>query len=322
MEGTMKTRLRATFVSAALVATVGIAGAHGAIQGEVILASNTTVGKAAVMSAVDGSGLALVECSGNVGTDVTHGGSPRFFLQSQRVVGVTQFLGWDEDCSSGVQLTSDTSIDRGLSRWSRDGTRVAYAGTRVVGGVTVERGIFVGDVTLDVSGRPIAITNERLAIPLAADASFPSWAGDNRRVTFALPVASQSDVFVGDVDAGTATNVTSSSMSEFQPSFSPVTDRIAFVRKTSKRGAWRNDVFVLDLSSGRTTQVTSKSNANVLQIGHPDWSPGGSGIAFSGLEASLTATPDIYRIPSDGSAKATLLTGASSDIYYAPLWRR
>jgi TolB protein len=188
--------------------------------------------------------------------------------------------------------------------------------------VTVERGIFVGDVTRDVSGRPTAITNERLAIPLAADASFPSWAGDNRRVTFALPVGSQYDVFVGDVDAGTATNVTSSSVDEHQPSFSPTANRIAFARKTGKGGVYRIDIFVLDLNSGQTTQVTSKANANVLHIGSPDWSPDGSAIAFYGYLASITATGDIFRIPTDGSQKATLLTGGSDDSFLAPLWRR
>ena len=68
-------------------------------------------------------------------------------------------------------------------------------------------------------------------------------------------------------------------------------------------------------------QVTTKANANIVQIGYPDWSPDGSSVAFSGYAASISAPADIFRIRVDGSQKAVNLTGASSDSFLVPLWR-
>ena len=128
-------------------------GAHAAIPGEVIVASDQTAGKRAVMSALDGSGLALVDRGG----DLTHGGAPRYFVHAQIVAGSSQLFSYREDCDFATQLTTDSTIKRVEARWSPDGRRVAYGGTRFdPSGKPVERGIFVGDVTLGADGRPVA----------------------------------------------------------------------------------------------------------------------------------------------------------------------
>ena len=119
-----------------------------------------------------------------------------------------------------------------------------------------------------------------------------SWANDGRRIAVTMPVpvpglgTTQDDVFVVDLDTGTSVNLTNSpSINEYYPVFSPVADRVAFVRRTNRAGAWRNDVFVLDLPTRRVTQVTSKSNANLAQIIQPTWSPDGAAIAFAAWQA-------------------------------------
>lgn len=67
--------------------------------------------------------------------------------------------------------------------------------------------------------------------------------------------------------------------------------------------------------------MTTKANANIVQIGYPDWSPDGSSVAFSGYAASISAPADIYRIPADGLQKAVDLTTASNHSFLVPLWR-
>ena len=320
------------FVVAGALAAAALlaASTRAALSGEVIVASDTTLGKRAVMSAVDGSGLTAVDCGG----DLTQGGQPRYFVHAQATGGtypdgrpVAELFSYGEDCDSPTQLTSDPMLERVEARWSPNGLRIAFGGTRFdMAGQVVERGIFVGDVTLGLDGRPLAITNERLAVALAIEQVIPSWAGDSVRVAYALnlgtPAAPQYDLFVADVDTHAVTNVTGSpTVSEFQPAFSPVANRLAFVRQTSKGGVFRNDVFVLDLSTGRIGQVTSKATANAAQIGHPSWSPDGADIAFSGWSVS-GGKSDVYRIPADGRTKARNLTGSFPDNYAAPLWRR
>ena len=159
-----------------------------------IVASDTTAGKAVVMSALDGSGLAFVTCAG----DLTHGGArPPLFPP----------LGWRTTLRLRRELrrrdavTTDTSLVRNVPRWSL---------------------------------------------------SVPSWSADNHRIVYALIVGGQSDLFVGDVDSGTATNVTSSATNEYTPALSPVANQIAYVRQTSKGGVYRNDIFVLDLGTRKT----------------------------------------------------------------------
>ncbi len=322
----------AALAALALAALLGT-GTEAAIPGDVIVASDATIGKPVVMSATDGSSLIPVACGG----DLTHGGAPRYFLHAQPT-GIVLPGGrphralhsYDEDCVSGVKLTNDvetTNMYIGESRWSINGLRVAFGGTRyATDGSILEQGIYVGGVTLDGSGRPIAIFGLRLAVSLPTDQVVPSWSGDNHRVSYDLNLGSaaspQYDIFVADLDTGTATNLTSSSTNEYQPSFSPVANQLAFVRQTSKGGAYRNDVFVLNLDTGKITQVTNKNSANLAEIRQPAWSPDGLNLAFSGAALSIYAAPDIFRIKADGATKAVNLTSSSPDIYYVPLWRK
>jgi Tol biopolymer transport system component len=302
--------------------------AHAAVAGEVIVASDRTTGQRAEMAAASGAGLADVACGG----DLLRFGQARYFVHAQAAAGgSTQLYAYSEDCGSGVQLTSDPSLQPVEARWSPNGAHLAFGGTRVdpVTGQVTERGIFVGDVTLDPNGAPAGLANVRLAVSLSDQNVIPSWASDSCRIAFDFPVTStagtQYDLFVasvcGPLPAAAADVTNTSDTSEFDPAFSPAANEIAFVKKTSKGGPYRNDVFVLNLTTGSTRQVTNKTNANLAQIGQPFWSPDGRNIAFHAVTNSATGKYDVYRIPSDGSQKALNLTASSPNSYLAPIWR-
>ena len=81
----MRGRAVIIFVIAGALAAAALlaASTRAALSGEVIVASDTTLGKRAVMSAVDGSGLTAVDCGG----DLTQGGQPRYFVHAQATGG-------------------------------------------------------------------------------------------------------------------------------------------------------------------------------------------------------------------------------------------
>ncbi len=305
-----------------------VVSAHAAVAGEVIVASDRTTGRRAEMAAANGAGLADVTCGG----DLLRFGQARYFVHAQAAPdGSWQLYSYDENCTSGIQLTFDPSLRPVEALWSPNGAHLAFGGTRVdpLTGQLIDRGIFVGDVMLNSSGTPAGVTNVRHAVSLSDQNVIPSWASDSCRIAYAFPVSSagstQYDLFVANVCGSlpaTAADVTNTSdTSEFDPAFSPVANEIAFVKKTSKGGPYRNDVFVLNLTTGSTRQVTNKTNANLAQIGQPFWSPDGRSVAFQGVTNSANGKYDVYRMPSDGSQKAVNLTAASPNSYLAPIWR-
>ena len=316
----MRRVLLVASMSAALLVPV-TTPSSAAVVGEVILAADTTTGASVVFSAVDGGQRAARPAA----YDLTHAGAPRGFVYSRALTpdGHVELFAAGEDSTVAYQLTSDLAVTIVAAAWSPDGKRLAYTGTRVDSeGKVVEQGAYIGDVRFDAARRPVGLATVRFAFAMQPENIV--WSGDNHRLTFAQDVPNVPDVYVGDVDSGSVVNVTATAgVAEYDPAFSPTQNRIAFVKRTNKSGLYRNDIFVLNLDNRRVTQVTAKSNTSAVQISHPSFAPGGSAIAFAGWGSSLASpAADIYRIPADGSAKATNLTGSSPDTHYLPRWRR
>lgn len=291
-----------------------------ALPREVILAWNYETG-ARVAMAPDGSSLSTLACGG----DLTRGpGSPRWFVEA-KTGSDPHLVAYDEDCTVATRLTSDEYVKLVEPRWSTDGLRIAYGGERVSG--IQERGIFVADVVRDIlTGAPVFVVNERLAVSLPAEPTV-SWAGDGCRLAYAFETSPglPGDIYVADVCAPGATpiNVTRTpTLSEFgPPAFHPTADRIAFTRRIEKNGSFvRTDIFVVDLATRMTSQITSKNNANLEHIGRPAWSPDGAYLAFDGMGIG-SSRRDIFKIAGDGSGKAVNLTGRYAGAYVAPMWR-
>lgn len=326
------TGLMAAPLAAALFAA---ATAHAAVVGEVISTYDASNGRRAVMSASNGGSFQYLTCGG----DLSYTGSPRYFVGTVVTADympdgyhANVLVASDEDCAETVVISSTPDLRfSNMPRWSHDGSRVAaYAQSwEVVNDALVEKnGIYVADVTRDGTDRPVGMSGLHRVIDAPGEILF-SWSGDDQRIAYvaAAPNGSgglQGDIWVLDLASGAAINVTNSTgFNEDHPAFSPVDDRLAFIRGVAVRGTYRYDVFTQPASGGTVTQVTSKGTTGSPQNLFPCFSPDGQHLAF--VSGSGTTAPiqefDVFRIKTDGSGKATNLTSKRSGNFRVPAWR-
>jgi hypothetical protein len=309
------------------------APAQAQVTGEVIAAQLAYSTNTAVMSATNGGQYSEVPC----GTDLSHGGSPRYFLDA---VPSGQFLpdGYegsfiiaaDEGCTQPLAITNSVDMRfSNLPRWSPDDTRIAVYGEHwdLVGGVLRERGVFLMDVIYDSSGRPVGTANMRLIIPLPGE-MLVSWSGDGEWLVYHDLVpdgagGSQQDLFLFDLLTETSSNLTNSpGVSETHPDFSPVDYRIAYTQLVQIRGSYRFDIFTIDVLTGAVSQITSKKTIGSPANRFPSFSPDGQYLAFSSGSITGPVMPsDIYKIRSNGSGKAVNLTGKRDGDFRWHVWR-
>jgi len=303
------------------------------VAGEVIASTLFFSGNTALMSAADGKQYAEVPC----GIDLTHGGRPRYFLDSVPTgdllpdgYGGSTLIAADEGCVQPTVIADEPGMRYSTApHWSPDDARIAVYGERwdLQTGVLAERGVFVMDVVYDGAGRPVGTANQRLVIPLPGEMLL-SWSGDGEWLVHTDLVSdgaggSQLDLFLFDLLSETSSNLTDTpDVSENEPNFSPVDDRIAYTRPVQVRGSYRYDIFTIDAVTGAVAQVTSKRNSSAANR-FPSFSPDGQYLSFSGASGAGQFWPyDIYKIRSDGSGKAVNLTGKRDGDFRYHVWRR
>ena len=131
----------------------------------------------------------------------------------------------------------------------------------------------------------------------------PAWSPDGTKIAFTGPGApnengvSLGDVYVMDADGTNRTNLTDTpNRRDYQPSWAPSGEKLTFVREVEGRVfSEQPDIFVMD-----TDPATNDDAINLTQTdeseSHPDWSPDGAKIAFSGVRNSgweiVTMDPD------------------------------
>lgn len=307
--------------------------ATAAVPGEVIVAHNLSTGRYAAMSATNGGNFVEVACGG----DLTHGGSPRYFLSSVAGTNVmpdgyhnSELTAADEDCVQRLVI-SDTGTMRFSStpHWSPDGSRIAVYAEQFDQEMLVERGIFVADVVrAAASSRPTGIANLHLAIPFSRTQGevLISWSGDSQRIAYVGSAPNggsgqQADIFIFDLGANLSVNVTNTpDVNEDHPAYSPASEHIAFIRLITVRGTYRYDIFTMSASGGTALQVTTKGTTGAAQNLFPCFSPDGQYLSFAS-GSSLFAF-DIYRTKADGSGKAVNLTGKRTGSFRYNWWRR
>lgn len=320
----------------ALVLLVFVTGAsQAAVVGEVIAANNTFPGNYVVMSASNGGQFAEVDCGS---LDLTHGGSPRYFLKAANTPIIfpdlnsgNELAAADEDCALTVMISDEPTMRfSSVPHWSPDGSQIAVYADRwdFAEGSIVERGIYLADVTHDQAGRPIRATNFRLLIPGGGE-FLMSWSGDGQRIAYvgAAPSSSggsQSDIFVYALASGESVNVTNTpDTNEDHPAYSPLGDRIAYIQLVEYRGTLLYDIYTIPSSGGPTTRVTTKKTTGSPANMFPCFSPDGQYLSFSsGSLFSPIKYFDIYKIKADGSGKAINLTGRRSGSFRYHVWRR
>jgi len=151
--------------------------------------------------------------------------------------------------------------------WSPDGKQIAFASTGPVVVGSVERDIWVREVSSGLE--------RRLTTHPASD-EHPTWSPDAATVAFVSERGGRAQLWTVPTSGGQPVRL--SELDALQPAWSPDGDRIAFVSD--------GDLYVISLRGGAAVRVTSGAELDYA----PAWSPSSDEIVFmrrDGDEADL-----------------------------------
>ncbi len=141
------------------------------------------------------------------------------------------------------------------------------------------------------------------------------WSPDGTQLVGAFPscadpdLACEPDIYVFGTDGGGLTNLTNTDGPEYNPSWSPDGDTIAF---DSPR-AGESDIYTIDADGGGELNITTDLSSPATE---PDWAPDSSKLAFE-VDLPFYAV-SVWTAHPDGSDKEQLLTAPSGA--FQPAW--
>jgi Tol biopolymer transport system component len=125
----------------------------------------------------------------------------------------------------------------------------------------------------------------------------------NGKIAFDTNRDGNEEIYVMNPDGTGQTRLTTDTVSDFGPAWSPDGTKIAF-----NKGF---DIFVMSADGSNQTRLTSAAAMNIA----PSWSPDGTKIAF---HSSRDGNFEIYVMDADGSNPTRLTSNAAGD--FAPAW--
>ena len=180
--------------------------------------------------------------------------------------------------------------------WSPDGKWMALS-------ATLEGNSELFKVRWGEKGAPVRLTND-----WSIDVS-PAWSPDGKQIAFVSDRTGKPDLFILDVEEGTARRLTFEGSYSGDPDWSPRGDWIVFASRVD--GDFQ--IFRIRPDGTERTQLTSGPGDSMS----PSWSPNGRLIAFSSNQAG---TYDIYLLRMDGSGRKRITWDAhdASDPAWSP----
>ena len=165
-----------------------------------------------------------------------------------------------------------------------------------------------GEIAFEVQGRIHVVradgSGDRV-LPTGADASWPAWSRDGRRLAFTSVL--RGGIFVVNADGSGLRRVTRSPTLDVQSTWSPDGRRLAFARTVS---GFREEIFVVGLDGRGLRRLTSNRGQDL----EPDWAPNGKRIAWAFTStATPGAGPTIHTMNPDGRLKRRVDSGSSPD---------
>ncbi len=209
------------------------------------------------------------------------------------------------DGTGAMNLTSNAAEDL-YPDWAPSGGLIAFTSRR-----DGNREIYTMTST---GASPTRITSN------TSDDRHPSWSSDGSRIAFdsdrdtgsgaptTPPDRNRYDVYAMNANGTGVARLTTSATCDWQPCWSPVASRIAFI--SNRSGSY--EVWVMNADGSGQTQVTTLGG----EANKPSWSPDGARIAFS---CEVSGNTDIYTVNANGTGLTRVTTAASSEEY--PSWR-
>ena len=129
-----------------------------------------------------------------------------------------------------------------------------------------------------------------LSVPFVFTVDLCVYASDAPYIAFSSKRSGNYDIYIMDIEGKNLQNLTNSPTHEFQPTFSPDGQRMAYV---SSRHDGYLEIYVMNLS----TKVSHRLTNHPKHDANPAWSPDGRWIAF---DSNRTGRYHIYKIEPDG----------------------
>jgi Tol biopolymer transport system component len=295
--------------------------------------------------------LALVACFGVPGAEATPppGFNGLIAFTSARVTAMGNVPNIWTRAPDGTEmnLTNSPSNDNEDPAWSPDGSRIAFA--RSEGGlfhiwlmdadgenqVRLTSGFYERNPAWSPDGATIAFTSDRPNLGTAphiwlmnADGTnlrqltddstthhvlsqSPDWSPDGTHIVF----DDAFDIYVMNADGSNVTQLTTDPAHDWNPTFSPDGQSIAFV--SERPGDENADVYVMSQNGSNQRSLTT-TYANEID---PAWSPDGTQIAYVSDESIGAGEFVLWTMNVDGSgAKAVIENTADRD--GGPAWQR
>jgi Tol biopolymer transport system component len=174
--------------------------------------------------------------------------------------------------------------------------------------VTDNSGKFTDDTEiLKVTGSPIASSAPPNPAPLAVSGTNGKLAFSGARSGF----PADTDLYTMNADGTSQSRITSNDRDEYNPTWSPTGQRVAYQQDTGVR----SDIWSAAQDGTDRRQLTTDASRDVP----PRWSPDGTKIAFASDRAGAAGTFDLYVMNSDGSGQVNITNTPSLSEDY-PAW--
>ena len=244
----------------------------------------------------DGSGLSLIR------SDPMTSSTPVWSSDRQKIVytsnnsttGKTEVFIMNSDGTGNTQVTSDNPQFGANAPIFRSASKIWYSNNDTPGHSEIT------EINYDGTGKT-TLSN------FYATGMQVEWININNSVTKVTyykqnsSLSPSGEIYIANIDLTGEVQLTSNSMNDGFPMFSPDGTKIIFIRYTASSSGISN-VFVMNIDGTGVTQLTNYSTAN-QNCYKPVWSPDGQKIAYSLNDGTQF---DVWVMNADGTSKVNI----------------